>query len=591
MIDVFKPKSPDQKNSLSYLKSAALNSLIFIATVILAATLTIKNASAKDNISDSMYNLAGYFQGFFEFSSNGKQTILDSLGWRDFDSPEYDDYRVSDCTDIVVYDPSQATSTNRFKRFTAWETYANNGKLRLATTLYMGIIAGQAINGLGLFAKEITKTIQNLFSASLIVPAYWNYMLGKVEFPKGLSRVYAKDQKHPDGAQHFDSLEFDKKSPAGQNIIASRRSALAGDALKNGIYYGDAGTGKSSFVRSFAHEKNFEVYSITGENMTVTEFTELYNWLVQNSSDDRRIYVDLSEGDHLLNLITGTASASSWMNDNNFQNIFKSLYDSAQQNFALIISCNYNTNVEKAIDVLLSNEALKRRFPTQIRFEVPNYPIRLKLFKEKAFTVIKETNSFANEEIRQEATDFFTNLLNPSENKEWLRDILVTYTEGLSHNGVNTLATELVYVWIGHNDMLQKGEDPEISEWDTLFDENMETDIADSSSSDYVSVLTDYLKLPSATRDWIKLEKEKLLEQKIEEMDRSIPLLKRQAEIAELQRLIYSGQYDKAQEKAKKELDHKTSDKTVKDTDDKNNGSIDYIDDDSLFMDFIAPAA
>lgn len=440
-----------------------------------------------------------------------------------------------------------------------WSGTKNNVKFLMGYGLFLASSGASIGSMVGISAKGILNTLDVVYKATVNIPAYTNYMLGRAHKPEGMTRVYPKSDKHPDGAQHFNSLEFDKSSPAGQNIIASRRSALAGDALKNGIYYGDAGTGKSSFVRSFAHEKNFEVYSLSGENMTVNEFTNLYKWLVQKSSSKRRIYIDLSEGDNLLNLITGTTN-SGWSTNDEFKNLFKSLYDSAQQNFALIISCNYNSNVEKAIDTIVSTESLKRRFPTQIRFEVPNYPIRLKLFKAKALSVIEQTSSFANEEIRQEAKDFFTSLLNVRENKDWIRDILVKYTEGLSHNGVNTIASELVYVWIGHNDMLQRGQDLETSEWDELFDADSEVaEISSIDTRDYKTVLSDYLKLPSATRDWIKLEKEKLLQQQIEEMDRSIPLLKRQAEIAELERLIYSGQYDKAKEKAKEELNEKDS--------------------------------
>lgn len=367
-------------------------------------------------------------------------------------------------------------------------------------------------------------------------------LFGYHKTPKGLSQVNVKGKKHPDGAASFSSLTFDHTDEAKLHVESTFRSIQQGDPLKNAIFYGDAGTGKSAVSRSFAHLKGFKVYSVSGHQMNLERgrpirgqkqdetatFKEITEWLKRVSNKNNKIILDISEGDFLLNKIASNSG---------FQNYFKKNYESSQENFALFFSCNFNAEVGEALKKISETSELDRRFKDRINFKTPSAKVRMLLLKNSITDTIinlSSKKSSENKSIFFEVSNFFDGVFS---NHQLIKDDFVPSTEGYSHDHMIKLGQKLVQVFaIARLDEL-RGIDPRLTEFDYIDDK-------ESKFAEPLDQVLAVLKRPYGDSEWVQQKTIEFMEKQQEDFEKKIPLLEKQRKFLELQRLVQTGNYE-----------------------------------------------
>lgn len=401
-------------------------------------------------------------------------------------------------------------------------------------------ILGASTLGLVTFVTDpgvqgINKNMEQVGSAFSSV--YWGgaSQFGHYKVPTGLVQVHVKGKKHPDGAIPFDSLTFDHTDEAKLHIESTVKSIQQGDPLKNAIFYGDAGTGKSAVARSFAHLKGFKVYSVSGHKMTLerskyghASFKEITNWLKKASNKDNKIIIDISEGDSLLRNIAER---------DDFQNYFKKNYDSSQENFALFFSCNFNHHVGEALKKISETSELDRRFKDRVNFKTPSAKVRMLLLKNSITdTIINFSSKKMNEDksIYFDVTNFFDGVF---ANHQLIKEDFVSSTEGYSHDHMIKLGQKLVQVFvIARVDQLQ-GIDPRLAEFDYIDD-------IESKPADPLDQVLAVLRRPYGDSDWVQEKTKQFVEKQMEDIKGQIPLLKLQREYHDLLNAVHAGNYE-----------------------------------------------
>lgn len=367
------------------------------------------------------------------------------------------------------------------------------------------------------------------------------------KIPTGLVQVMPKSKKHPDGAIPFSSLTFDHYDEAKLHIQSTVRSITQGDPLKNAIFYGDAGTGKSAVARSFAHLKGFKVYSVSGHEMDLYKtkqnrnakftrsspekpsFQEITEWLKKASNKNNKIIVDISEGDHLLTQIATNPK---------YQNYFKQSYESSQQNYALFFSCNFNVQVGNALKQISETSELDRRFKDRVNFKTPSGKVRMLLLKDSInntiFNLSSKSSKKQDKSIYFEASSFFDDIFL---NRGLIKSDFIGNTEGYSHDHMIKLGQKLVQVYaISRYDQLT-GLDPRLNEFNYI-------DNKVTAAADPLEQVLAVLRRPYGDSEWVMKKTEELIEKRHADVVKQIPLLKKEQEFQNLQRAIQSGNYN-----------------------------------------------
>ncbi|MCB9229428.1 MAG: hypothetical protein H6618_07440 [Deltaproteobacteria bacterium] len=371
--------------------------------------------------------------------------------------------------------------------------------------------------------------------ARLLHKAKWwaKGLFGHAEPPEGLVQIHPKSAQHPDGALQYSELIFDPDDAASLQIKSSIRSMQRRQPLRNAIYFGDAGTGKSSAVQSFAYIKGYEVWSITAAKMDLDTFKQLTRWLQKTSSKNRKILVDVSEGDDILYNIALKEE---------FRNFFKNQYKSEQENYALIFSCNFSNKVGAALKIITDTEELARRFSDRIRFSVPGPAVRYKILKRSLErNVLKFHDVYPDDHElayfnQSSIADFFKNSI--LKNKEFITEDLIPATEGMSHDQMNILGAKLpdIYLVASRERQLylmsqQQAEEAD-SEYSFIIGDRTQDSISSHSPLDRIRL---YLNNKRSEPEWIDAKQRELVERSMRDIEASLPLLRLQAE---KQRLI-----------------------------------------------------
>ena len=408
----------------------------------------------------------------------------------------------------------------------------------------MGGLGGSALFFLTLITdpnvKDINKSIEGVNTASSNFGWGVANLFGFYKIPKGLVQVHAKSKKHPDGAQPFSSLTFDHTDEAKLHVESTVRSIRQGDPLRNAIFYGDAGTGKSAVARSFAHLKGFKVYSVSGHRMGLSpprgdrknkedaSFSEITEWLKRASNKNNKIILDISEGDSLLAKIA---------HNDHFHNFFKKNYESSQENFALFFSCNFNADVGGALKKISETSELDRRFKDRINFKTPSAKVRMLLLKNSITDTIISLSSkktIEDKSIFFEVNDFFDSIFS---NRQLIKGDFVTNTENYSHDHMIKLGQKLVQVYvIARLDEL-RGVDPRLTEFDYIDD--MESKYAQP-----LDQVLAVLRRPYGDSEWVQNKTEEFIEKQHQDTVKQIPLMKKQQEYNNLQRALQSGNFN-----------------------------------------------
>ena len=382
-------------------------------------------------------------------------------------------------------------------------------------------------------------------------------LFGYHKVPTGLAQVMPRSKKFPDGAVPFNRLTFDHYDEAKLHIQSTVRSIQQGEPLKNAIFYGDAGTGKSAVTRSFAHLKGFKVYSVSGHEMLLERsappknkdsrfydqyikdlnkpsFQEITEWLKKASNKNNKIILDISEGDYLLNKIAmgGTPGVKP-----DFLNFFKQSYESSQQNFAIFISCNFNIGVGQSLKTISETSELDRRFKDRVNFKTPSAKVRMLLLKDSITNTIFDLSAKSSKQNRSlyfEANGFFDDLFL---DRDLIKTDFIASTEGYSHDHMIKLGQKLVQVYaIARHDQLT-GLDPRLNEFDYI--DNTVTKPAEP-----IDQVLAVLRRPYGDYEWVMKKTEELLQKKQDDYIKQIPLLQKEAKLHALQRALQSGNYD-----------------------------------------------
>lgn len=384
----------------------------------------------------------------------------------------------------------------------------------------------------GYFVGGVFATIGVMLAhgpVRLATNMYWGFwqQFGYYRRPDGIEKVHPRSKKYPDGAIPYEDLVFDPSDPASIKIRSTVKSMLAGNRLRNAIYYGDAGTGKSSAVQSFSHIPGYEVYSISGSEMTLEEFQQLTRWLRTSAKSSRKILVDISEADNILFSIA---------TDQKFKIYFKQFYAASQENFALFFSCNYNREVNVALATISKDQALARRIEDRIRFSVPSAAVRVSLLLRRILEILQE-DKFINDTNMLEffEQEFF-------DDTTFLRNFVIPGTQGLSHSQVLILGEKLVYLYLEAREELEEGIPSSLKRFQHI---DTEQTIEIQSPKDKIKT---YLSNRKSEDTWLREEKAKLIKQDMDAILEELPLLELQAKYRSLREAARTGNIRKKKE-------------------------------------------
>ena len=357
------------------------------------------------------------------------------------------------------------------------------------------------------------------------------YSVGYYIVPGGLTEVKPRSAKHPDGALRYDSLTHDPFDSSSAKIRSTFNAISKGEPIKNGIYYGEAGTGKTASVRSFSHLPNFKVYSIDAKEVNLEKFSEITIWLKNASSKSRRIIIDFSEGDDMLFDIAYGGYESS------LKDYFKRNYDRVQAHYGIIFSCNYNLTTSYALKAIGKEEELRRRIEDRIEFKLPTEKVRLSLLQQSVNETLDKRFQDDEEILGYFQNDFFRNT-------DILVDHVVPTTADMSHSRILSLGEKLVFLFDESRSSYNNGVSDKISQFDFI-------DGKTSTIDNPTTQITKYLHDKKMEREWIQNQESKLMDDKIEELEQKIPLLIKQNQVKGLEKSLENGTYFQIQNKDK----------------------------------------
>ena len=341
-------------------------------------------------------------------------------------------------------------------------------------------------------------------------------LFGQVRPVEGLARIYPCD------AVRYDRLVFDQEDPASLWVKSIASSMKAKQPMENGVFYGDAGTGKTSVVHSFAHIPGYEVWSVTAAKMDLNQFKLLTRWIKHNAKPNRKILVDISEGDNLLWQLAFNSE---------FKAFFKQNYQSKQDNYALIFSCNFSMQVAQALKNLSMATETGRRLGARVRFTVPGPVVRLRLLYASIKKAISHRR-FYGEVSQQVAEEKQARTLKFFEEKilqdSAVMEEVVLYTDGLSHDEMIVLGHNLVYLYKeAIAEQKQALEEQESDDW-TLFN-GYAKHKSTRSLLDPEQKIIAFIKASKTVTEWVAREREELVKKEMDEIKANIPLLRLQA--------------------------------------------------------------
>ena len=400
----------------------------------------------------------------------------------------------------------------------------------LSSRLYQGIIEGASI----LPGKAVLigggAAIGLLFGhgPSLLSDLYWTILgnFGYYRAPKEFNKIKPSSKKNPDGAIPYGDLILDPEDSSSIQIRGIMQSILAGNPLHNGIFYGDAGTGKSSVVQSFSHVPGYEVYAVSAGEMDFKAFENLTKWLKATAKNKRKILLDISEGERLLEKIA--------LSDQ-FKEYFKTEYSSSQENYAIIFSCNYNYVVSAALEAISEDPAMARRMADRVKFSAPGPVVRVALLYRSV------NKTLENKEFSREIGShvFFEKAI--FSDKNYLQEVVVPNTEGLSHDQLLTLGEKLVYLYFE----AKKDEKEDLKTHLAKFSYLSENEEALKNPKP-IDKLTQYLSNHKTETKWLKEQRTKEFHKSMDREAEDLPLLKLQLERRKLIQEIQSGDFSEA---------------------------------------------